>query len=284
MMLRRARTILALVVLAMAVPSAVAAHPDHPDDPRRSVTVDPADMLSDGQAVSVTNRGFGVNMSGVRVEQCTADLRVCDPSNLVLTTTGRNGRFGPHDNPVNVSAPEVVAVPFRVKARFDVGGRSVDCVPTACVIQAGGGTEYARHAHPGFGTSLPAALRPVPPAGQPAGGQPAGGQGSAGGGFAPVPPGATGEADELPPGVGGSGPPADEGTPASTAATAPAGEDLAAGSATSTTRRGLELRPAASEGAWSILPVLIGAALVGAVLLLVLAWRRRTPAGARDTG
>ncbi len=55
-----------------------------------------------------------------------------------------------------------------------------------------------------------------------------------------------------------------------------AGGEEAAG--TATTRRRLEALPASSEGAWSILPVLIGAAIVGALLLLLLARRRGTPA------
>ena len=257
-----------LIVAAAAVASAAAAHPDSPDDPRRSVTADPAELLSDGQVVLVTNRGFGVNMAGVRVEQCTADLTTCDPADVVLATTGRNGRFGPHDNPVNVDAPEVVAVPFTVKARFDAGGRTVDCVPTACVIQAGGGTDFARHAHIGFGAPLPPALRPVPPRAQGAAAPPGGA--------------ATGPAGELPGAGDGALPPVNEGPAATTEAPPPsAGDGVAAAGAVPTTRRSLELLPASTERAWSILPVVIVVAVLGALLLLLLAGRRRTPVARR---
>lgn len=240
--------------VALALPTGAAAHIEYPDGALRSVALAPGDTHVDGQAVMVTNRGFGVNMSGVRVEQCTLDLSVCDSTNVVLTTTGRNGRFGPHDNPVSVTSPETAAVPFTVKARFEAGGRTVDCAPTACVVQAGGGTEYARHAHLAFGVSLPTAPAAAAPGGQAAGTLPPGAEPGA-----VVPPEGT-TADR----------PAEDGSPTTTASPPADGEEAAG---TVTTRRRLEAQPASSDGAWSILPVLIGAAVLGALLLLLLARR-----------
>ena len=246
---RKAASALAAVVAAVLVVAVPMVAQTDQSDPRY-VHLLPGDRLTDGQTIRVTNKGFGANMSDVRVEQCTTDLTLCDPANVVVTTTGRNGRIGPHGNPQRIEDVETVPVEFTVRAQFTAGGRTVDCVPTACVIQVGRGTEYARHAPLGFGVPLATTPRPT-------------WAGAEGGG-----PAAT-----LPP--PGADEPAAE--PGSTVAPATEYGDAAPGTTaapTPSTRAGLETLPASSEGAWSAFPVVIGLVLLAALGLLVLGLRR----------
>lgn len=248
-MFRQAASALAAVVGAVLVAVPAVAQTDESDQ-FRYVHLLPGDRLTDGQTIRVTNKGFGANMSDVRVEQCMTDLTLCDPANVVVTTTGRNGRLGPHGNPQRVEDVETVPVEFKVKAQFTAGGRTVDCVPTACVIQVGRGTEYARHAPLGFGVPLATTPRPT-------------WAGAEGGGAAAT----------LPP------PSADDpaGEPGSTVAPATEYGDVAPGTTvepTPTTRAKLEMLPASSEGVWSAVPFVIGLVLLAALGLLVLGLRR----------
>jgi len=252
---RTAASALAAVIGAVLVVAVPAAAQTDQSDPFRYVQLLPGDQLTDGQPIRVTNKGFGADMSDVRVEQCTTDLTLCDPTNVVVTTTGRNGRIGPHGNPQRVDDVETVPVEFTVKARFTAGGRTIDCVPTACVIRVGGGTEYARHAPLGFGVPLATAPRPT-------------WLGANGGSPSPgIPP------EETSPAPSADQP---DGQPAATVAPGAESVDGASGAepAPPTTRAKLEMLPASSEGFWSVVPVGIGLVLLAALVLLVLGLRR----------
>lgn len=99
------------------------------------ITVTPSESLVDGQVVTVDGRRFGFNSSGV-LRECTLDRSLCGPETPF--TSGRNGAFGPFDNPATSTDPNSVPVPFTVHTSFVPlgGGASVNCAPTACLLDA----------------------------------------------------------------------------------------------------------------------------------------------------
>jgi hypothetical protein len=116
-------------------------------DPQVNVT--PSDSLADGQVVSVDGTGFGGNQSGI-IRQCTEDRGACSASTTPFTT-GRNGNFGPFNNPVVQTDPQSVPVPFTVHVTFIAAGTGalVNCFPSACIVDvlSSATSEIARACH-----------------------------------------------------------------------------------------------------------------------------------------
>lgn len=103
-------------------------------DPQINVT--PSDSLTDGQVVSVDGKGFGANTTGV-LRQCTRDRSACSGETTAFTT-GRNGNFGPFNNPVQTTDPQSVPVNFTVHVLFTAAGTGslVNCLPSGCIVDA----------------------------------------------------------------------------------------------------------------------------------------------------
>ena len=125
--------------------------PPFPDprftDPQLLVT--PSDNLVSGQTVQVTGRRFGANTTGGTLQQCTADLTLCE-SPTGSFTTGSNGEFNPINAPNTPEDPQTIPVPFVVRSAFvATNGTPVNCLVTPCVIFAtvttGGETRSAAH-------------------------------------------------------------------------------------------------------------------------------------------
>lgn len=103
-------------------------------DPKLIVT--PSDGLTDGQVVSVDGMGFGGDQTGV-LRQCTEDRSACSATTTPFTS-GRNGQFGPFQNPMTPTDPPSVPVNFTVRATFTAEGTGppISCVPSSCIIDA----------------------------------------------------------------------------------------------------------------------------------------------------
>ena len=132
---------MAVVVLVGTTAVAVAddyepVNPSFPDphafDPQLKVS--PSDALADNQTVQVTGRFLGVDTTGGVVRECTADLARCD-ARTVAYTTGTNGEVNPVGSPQTPADPPSIPVAFVVHSGF-VAGTSVDCLVTACVVNA----------------------------------------------------------------------------------------------------------------------------------------------------
>lgn len=130
----------ALLLAAVGTALANSFEPVLPTDPSNpaffdpQVNVLPSDNLTDGQVVSVDGTGFGANQSGI-IRQCTEDRSACSAATTPFTT-GRNGNFGPFNNPVVQTDPQSVPVPFTVHITFIAAGSGAvtSCFPSACIV------------------------------------------------------------------------------------------------------------------------------------------------------
>ena len=118
--------------------------PPFPDprftDPQLLVT--PSDNLVSGQTVQVTGRRFGGDLTGGTLQQCTADLTLCEAPTGSFTT-GSNGEFNPVGAPFTPEDPQTIPVPFVVRAIFQTpSGQVVNCLLTPCVIKATMATQF----------------------------------------------------------------------------------------------------------------------------------------------
>ena len=141
---RRLSLLLVALLLSVAAAGAATAddyepvNPPFPDpgflNPQLKVT--PSDALVHGQTVMVTGRFFGANSQNGVLRQCTVDRILCDVQTTSFTT-GHNGEFNPIGEPDTEADPQTIPVPFTVRSTFTaVGGATVDCLATACVLFA----------------------------------------------------------------------------------------------------------------------------------------------------
>lgn len=134
---------LAVAVVAAVVP-AMADVPETGTDPNVTLTVTPADGLSDGQVVTVTGAGFPPNTSGT-IRQCGGSVTApqCDLTVSVPFVTTATGQIPP----TSVTVERII----------DTGTTTFNCGVQACALVATAGAASSQHhiRMAGAGTSVP---------------------------------------------------------------------------------------------------------------------------------
>lgn len=120
------------VAFLVAVMPALADMPETGANPGVTLTVTPDDLLSVGQAVTVTGTGFPANQGGV-IRQCGGSISApqCDASvagTFVTTATG-----------------EIPATSVAVKRLIDTGTTTFNCGVQACALVATAGDRTSQH-------------------------------------------------------------------------------------------------------------------------------------------
>lgn len=131
----RRGSVTGLLLVTFAVASAASASgPEGGGTPGTTVTVTPSDGLQANQSVNVSGTGFAPNaVSGIDIAQCPENpAQPC--KSLATASSNASGSFGP-------TSSTVARLLFP-----DGGGPAIDCLTTACFIQAADtGGKYARH-------------------------------------------------------------------------------------------------------------------------------------------